>query len=798
MADLSWLRHFGQRPRTPTPSGSAPDEPDYFSSPSMSTLSPSRRLRGQAVRRVSSLLSLVPSEHSASTSLPTPTIASFKTAHSDAGSFKSIPDEHNVNLDGPLSGTTAVRRKDPEVFLREADRIWHAPSIDQMIESLQVAMMNKPSSLEPLPIQYNGHVLALIEGYAKIKRELESVKQAAAAEVEKVNKMRQRELNSYDDVSDEWIAERNGYRAEIKRLELMLAHNTEGGMATVALARAGSVVDRGAKARKRFEERVKRLSRGEDGDGLEITPVKAKPKSSPPKRKISIYKHVGSDPMDTDPDHDRRISQQFRLKDAQRHLRFAKKHRRPSRGNQPASERDAAARAQGPGTYVPTGVPPSDGRDDSPYRLRGYRQRDRSAQPREIVDSSSSSFNVSSASTSSSEGIEPVSKGKEVDHGGEVSDRDIRWNTEVTPNLTAGAGIVPTQHGNRTMGELAIERFLKDGTVVQGPIEGDDATDPITRPLDVIAEDYFTQPRARDQRRRARGFSFMAGDDDSLHLSPMALPSPAHPNGEESAEVVRQRSSQDNEITQFLAAPAIRQPRPRSTLSHSRGASVARQLQETVDADGPSIVPTVTTPAQALGTLFVPTAVTTPSSSETKPRPTSTGSVVYMGDGPSAAGSRDSTGSRVTVLRDNSGRASRRQSSQSQATSDLSFESVESKASPAMSPIPERRSLNPISPTPSARGGKKKTNRRSRGGASSTTSSPALAPLGTDAALVSRVPTPLMRPSSPATSSNPTPPRRAPSSTGGSEASVTAGQAARIAATLAVARGQKRRESEHQ
>jgi hypothetical protein len=126
-------------------------------------------------------------------------------------------------------------------------------------------MMNKPSTLEPLPIQYNGHVLALLEGYAKIKQELESTKLTAAAEVEEVKKMRMRELESYRNLSDDWLEKQKGYMAEIKRLELLLAHHTEEGMATVALARAGSVVDRGAKARKGFEERVKRLSRGDDG-----------------------------------------------------------------------------------------------------------------------------------------------------------------------------------------------------------------------------------------------------------------------------------------------------------------------------------------------------------------------------------------------------------------------------------------------------------------------------------------------------------------------------------------------------
>jgi hypothetical protein len=134
-----------------------------------------------------------------------------------------------------------------------------------MIESLQVAMMNKPSALEPLPVRYNGHVLALLEGYAKVKRELEETKRTAAEELEEIRGTRFNELESYRQLSEDWLKSQKDYNAEIKRLELLLAHHTEGGIATVVLARAGSVVDRGMRARKGFEERVKRLSRGDDG-----------------------------------------------------------------------------------------------------------------------------------------------------------------------------------------------------------------------------------------------------------------------------------------------------------------------------------------------------------------------------------------------------------------------------------------------------------------------------------------------------------------------------------------------------
>lgn len=455
-----------------------------------------------------------------------------------------------------------------------------------------------------------------------------------------------------------------------------------------------------------------------------------------------------------------------------------------SRQDAAAPDQDPAqGPAQGSGTYVPTGVPPSRGRDSPPSHAEESGRRADPVLSRDLVDSSSSSAYRSSSSTSSSDNGRPVPKGKndvETGCGDETRGRDIRSNAQALPPLRGGTDVVPTHHGTRTMGELAIERFLEAGTIVPGALEHGLVRTAEYRPQEAIDEDYFTQPRRGDQRRRARGFSFVAGDDSSLPVSPMALPSPIQPDGDDKTE--RQKGVEAEQTTKASAPSDIRQPRPWSTISHSTGASIARQLQQAVSAEAPSteLAPAVTTPAQALGSLFVPTAVTTPSDPETQPRPTSTGSVIYIGEQQPSAGSRDSIGSRVTVLRDNSGRASRRQSSQSQTTSDNpSLEPSDSKTSAAMPPITEGRRLEASSPTPCNRGGSKsQPNRRSRGGMSSAASSPAAAPAATAEAG--------------GDPGAPTPPFRAASNTGGSEASGPAGHAARIAAALAHARGQKR------
>jgi hypothetical protein len=145
--------------------------------------------------------------------------------------------------------------------LREADRTWHNPSVDQMVETLQVAMMTKRDALVPIPIHYNSHVLALIESLRSMRRQLIE----AEDQLTGLRCLREKELEQFRAMSEEWMTREDQYRAEIRRLELLMARNKELGMESVALARSGSLVDRGL--RKPFQDRLKRLSGSTDDEG---------------------------------------------------------------------------------------------------------------------------------------------------------------------------------------------------------------------------------------------------------------------------------------------------------------------------------------------------------------------------------------------------------------------------------------------------------------------------------------------------------------------------------------------------
>ncbi|KAK4169174.1 hypothetical protein QBC43DRAFT_170008, partial [Cladorrhinum sp. PSN259] len=101
---------------------------------------------------------------------------------------------------------------------------------------------------------YNSYVLSLIEGFAHINQRLESCQ----GELDELKKAREMELEQFRAISEEWMEREEAYKAEIKRLELILAKESKNGVASVALARHESLVDRSGT--KRFKARLDRVS----------------------------------------------------------------------------------------------------------------------------------------------------------------------------------------------------------------------------------------------------------------------------------------------------------------------------------------------------------------------------------------------------------------------------------------------------------------------------------------------------------------------------------------------------------
>lgn len=248
MSDSGWLRAFGHRSsNAPLPalsgSGNPGKEPPHSQPHSFVRLRPPG-----PVRRVSSLLRL--------------DLGASGPSHREGISGIAAPSP-SPTTDGAADGTDSSLDgiEEPTITIREEDRTWSNPSLNQVVEALQVAMMTKRDALLPIPAHYNWHVLTLIEGYADQRRRITELE----TEVAKLRKTGEGERQEFRTVAQEWSQREETYRAEMRRLELIIAKTSRNGMETVALARSGSLVDRGG--RKSFQDRLKRLSNSQDYDG---------------------------------------------------------------------------------------------------------------------------------------------------------------------------------------------------------------------------------------------------------------------------------------------------------------------------------------------------------------------------------------------------------------------------------------------------------------------------------------------------------------------------------------------------
>ncbi|KAL7625607.1 hypothetical protein AAE478_004827 [Parahypoxylon ruwenzoriense] len=197
MADFGWLR-LGQRSRTPT-----------------TPRSPTSSERGPS--RVPSYLSLA-----------------SRASHSPE----------------PLSSAGEA-----SLLVREQDKIWYNPSLDQMVEALQVAIMTQ-GVLKPIPVEYNSYILHLIEGFADSQENIRIVNTACAEAKQSL----EQHLEHFKSVADEWLERENQYKIEIKRLEVLLSRTSRDGLEAVTLARTNSVIDRSGPQAKQFVSKLKRFS----------------------------------------------------------------------------------------------------------------------------------------------------------------------------------------------------------------------------------------------------------------------------------------------------------------------------------------------------------------------------------------------------------------------------------------------------------------------------------------------------------------------------------------------------------
>ena len=123
------------------------------------------------------------------------------------------------------------------VSFKEKDEVY-SPDPDQMVNTLtSVAMM---AAGKPLPAEYNSFLLHVLEAYRNMKAALDVTR----AELQSERDGRHADNEATQEKESGWAAEREIYRAEVKRLELLLVDRTRG-MEALVQARKGSLLRRG-------------------------------------------------------------------------------------------------------------------------------------------------------------------------------------------------------------------------------------------------------------------------------------------------------------------------------------------------------------------------------------------------------------------------------------------------------------------------------------------------------------------------------------------------------------------------
>lgn len=132
-----------------------------------------------------------------------------------------------------------------------------------MAEALQVIIMTN-GVLGPIPVQYNTYILHLMEAFHDMQGKIDAANTARIEMYDTCNQVSQ----DFKTITDEWVKREAQYKAEVKRLEVIIARTSRDGLETVALARTNSVMHRGEPDPRQFVARLQELRSQEARHGM--------------------------------------------------------------------------------------------------------------------------------------------------------------------------------------------------------------------------------------------------------------------------------------------------------------------------------------------------------------------------------------------------------------------------------------------------------------------------------------------------------------------------------------------------
>ncbi|TVY39491.1 hypothetical protein LOCC1_G005771 [Lachnellula occidentalis] len=150
----------------------------------------------------------------------------------------------------PNSPSIAV----PDVFqgIKDPEETYHKPSADQAsftltyVFALMMLLAHgqlRPSTMDPVPIEYNACILHVLEAYYDLRQQLNAQQDT----IEELKQNHTKNVNDFEALATRWEFKEGDYKTELKKLEVLLS-KTKGGMEEVALARSKSRIHGSQKA----------------------------------------------------------------------------------------------------------------------------------------------------------------------------------------------------------------------------------------------------------------------------------------------------------------------------------------------------------------------------------------------------------------------------------------------------------------------------------------------------------------------------------------------------------------------
>ncbi|KAK3677234.1 hypothetical protein LTR78_002772 [Recurvomyces mirabilis] len=121
----------------------------------------------------------------------------------------------------------------PQLPIWPEDEPYPQPNAEGLIDSIMCRLMSDPYGM--LDPRFNGMILQIFESYRAALDE----KTLLQAQLDDLTRGRRSMVHSLQQAQKQWAGERQAYKAEIKRLEVLIA-NGAGGLAEVTLARQSS------------------------------------------------------------------------------------------------------------------------------------------------------------------------------------------------------------------------------------------------------------------------------------------------------------------------------------------------------------------------------------------------------------------------------------------------------------------------------------------------------------------------------------------------------------------------------